>query len=78
MDTSDPLVTIKLTTDNAQSIESLIQLVMITLIILNVKMVVSLTTDIVKLVFKKATLDNTFYTRQEHNRYVSLQDPNEM
>ena len=68
MDTSEPIVTIKLTTDNSQLLEYLIQLVVVTLIILNVKLVISITTDFIMIALKKISLNHVFYTRHDLER----------
>ncbi len=74
MDTSDPIVTIKLTTDNSQSIETLIQLVIITLIMFNIKLIFSMIKDLITVVYYKLTSNNSFYTREDNqHRYTSLE-----
>lgn len=73
MDTSDPIVTIKLTTDNSQSIENLIQLVIITLVIFNIKLIFSLVSDLSKIVYYSLTTTDSLYVRGGNQRsYVSL------
>jgi multisubunit Na+/H+ antiporter MnhF subunit len=74
MDTSDPIVTIKITTDNSQSIETLIQLVIATLIMLNIKLIFSMVTDLTTIVYYKFSSNNSFYTREDNqHRYTSLE-----
>jgi hypothetical protein len=74
MDTSDPIVTIKITTDNSQSIETLVQLVIITLIMLNIKLIFSMVTDLTTIVYYKLSSNHSFYTHEDNqHRYSSLE-----
>jgi hypothetical protein len=77
MDTSEPIVTIKLTTDNSQTIGYLVQLVIVTLIILNVKLIMSIITDFVKFALKRT--EQPFYIREDPRRnYTQLENPSDM
>ena len=73
MDTSEPIVTIKITTDNAELLQYIFHLIVVTLIVLNINLVFSIVDNMSKLVFRKVNR-NAFLVQSQHYGYTPLEN----